>query len=259
MKLWVHMGHERLAELQSGVLHQNNEFTRRENPYWAIPYAWMIGEMEKRIGPRPDGVRVPIWGWHSHYGEHKRPDLRVAMFTGCNDWLVGVDVDPGRVVLSDFQLWHHPLNVWYLPKSNEEAKLIEEHWNNNTAYVYPDLPWEHEYEAKIREFEGKHGDRLKAVFEASVAVYGESWEQIFDLGYSVPGYADEKPELQATMWELRKEDIFEVVRINRRSRANDVEYYNKWNVRRKNKEDDPSFSEESYVRWDEIIEWGVNG
>lgn len=257
MKLWIHMGHERYAELQSGYLRQGNQFTRRENYYWAMPYSWLVGQMERRIGKRPAGVKVPLWGWHSFYGEHKRPDLRANSFTGSDDWMIGIDVDPGRVLLHDYQLWHFPLNGWYLPKTEEEAKQIEDSYND-AKYIYPRFTWESEFIEAKQRYISEGCDELRAYYDAMIEVYGSSWEQIFDLGYNISEYVDEPREIQATLWEVRKEDVFEVVRINRRSRYSDRQ------VHKKRVEQRARFAAhedlgraETYLRWDEIIEWGV--
>jgi hypothetical protein len=252
------MGHERFAELQSGLLRQNPEFVRRENYYWAIPYAWLVGQMEKRIGPRPEGVVVPVWGWYSFAAKNKRPDLRRGRFSGVDAWMVGVELEPERVLLHDYQLWHFVLNGWYLPKTEEEAKQINEAFDQKN-WKYPGHPWEERVIERYDELLIEGEDEIRARYKSLVEVYGDSWEQIFDLGYNITDYADDEPELQATFWELRKEDVFEAVHINRRSRPNDVARYERY--RKTNDAFDANHNledEETYRRWHEIIEWGVN-
>ena len=42
---------------------------------FADSYDWLVRQMEKRIGPRPEGVVYPVWAWYQ-YGFKRKPDLR---------------------------------------------------------------------------------------------------------------------------------------------------------------------------------------
>jgi hypothetical protein len=39
-------------------------------------YKWMVTQMEKRIGAKPEGVTYPVWAWHTQEYKHKKPDFR---------------------------------------------------------------------------------------------------------------------------------------------------------------------------------------
>ena len=45
------------------------------DPQFAAAYEWLAAQMEKRIGPRPDSVRFPVWAWYQ-FGWKRKPDLR---------------------------------------------------------------------------------------------------------------------------------------------------------------------------------------
>ena len=40
-------------------------------------YKWIALQMEKRVGPPPEGVKFPVWAWYMQNGKHKKPDLRI--------------------------------------------------------------------------------------------------------------------------------------------------------------------------------------
>lgn len=76
------------------------------------PYDWMKNEMAKVI-PNFSGER-PMWGYLKrplHKGWWKlRPDM--IQFTAL--------VPRKRILFSDYELWHHPLNNWGIHDTEEE-------------------------------------------------------------------------------------------------------------------------------------------
>lgn len=36
-------------------------------------YEWMSEQMKQRVGNPPDGVKYPIWAWHTLNWKHRRP------------------------------------------------------------------------------------------------------------------------------------------------------------------------------------------
>lgn len=88
-------------------------------------YDWLRKQMSQRIGPPPTPEAYPIWGWYQYEGRSGKPDmrrfrndLRAAGPAGL--WRLKLEVPDEQVLLSDFDLWHFPLNRWYLSVSEED-------------------------------------------------------------------------------------------------------------------------------------------
>jgi hypothetical protein len=240
------MDDKQVASVQAGVLRADPALVWEESP-WVASYAWMAKQMRQRLGEPPAGVLLPVWAWNAHYGATKKPDLRGWAFSGYDDWLVELEIPKERVLVSDFQLWHFVLNGWYLPFTDEEGQMAMEDYPKKQ-------PWELKFEERFAQLKEETGDKIKACYLAWEEVYGPSWEQIFDRGYSVRDYADDPPALQATAWEFRAEDIVKVIKINRNSRPNDRA------VRQKRDEGNARFRagyerDEWEERWEEVFTW----
>lgn len=39
------------------------------------PYDWIVRQMRQRIGEEPEGVKYPIWAWHTRNWEHNNLTL----------------------------------------------------------------------------------------------------------------------------------------------------------------------------------------
>ncbi|MBQ6517223.1 MAG: DUF3841 domain-containing protein [Anaerolineaceae bacterium] len=151
------------------------------DPDFKNAYDWLVGEMVKRIGPQPEGVRYPVWAMHTWYGKRQKPDFRSLRW----EWgrkgeyyvCMEIDVPESNVVLSDCDYWHSVLNDFPLTKSEEEF--------DNLARKYDPLPAEEKQ--KFRE---------------------NSWLGIFNFGNTDNDkWADSGKYIQGTFWELRKEQI----------------------------------------------------
>ena len=113
MKLWTIQTIEFYDALQkNGVVHCDREsWLCRE---YREMYDWMADEMRKRIGnpPNPD-VRYPLWAWYQ-YTSRKKPKPPVSPSILDSDQEEGVileiEIPDNEVLLSDFGLWHVPLN-----------------------------------------------------------------------------------------------------------------------------------------------------
>ena len=95
------------------------------------------------------------------------------------------------MLLSDFSLWHHVLNYWYLPSSLKDARAFE------TTLRAAGLDF---FETKPLPDPAFH-----SLIEAS-------WERVFDLDLAVRGITDAraKRSVQATLWVLPLEAVHEI-------------------------------------------------
>lgn len=142
-------------------------------------YEWLVEQMNKRIGDKPDYVRFPIWARHTVEGKHKKIDLRKSEFKNYREPSVcmEVEIEDEKVLLSDERAWYFVLNKWFLASSDEE----------------------HDYFVNLKD------ELLKQ------KLMRKSWDKIFDLNFkSEDGYIEMGEYVQATFWELRKEQVKDV-------------------------------------------------
>ena len=139
--------------------------------------------MKARIGDPPEGVSYPVWVWYMREGVRKQPDLRRERWG--NGWkgerfaCMEIDIPEEKVVLSDFDSWSIILLHGLIAETEEELDKLEQEQNS--------LPYK---ERKMyRE---------------------KNWEQVFDLTYVDNDWMHRGDWIQATFWELRKEDIRKV-------------------------------------------------
>jgi hypothetical protein len=146
-------------------------------------YQWLASQMEQRIGGRPHADTLPLWAWYQWYGEkRKRPDLRSFdhIPSGQKGVRIEFETEDHLVILSDFDLWHAPLNRGYLGASDEDTERFYE------------------------ETEGLSHDQLHAdPFYRQQIV--NSWPRIFDLDWK-----NENLRIQATFWQLNMQDVRDV-------------------------------------------------
>lgn len=123
MRLWTIQSNKAYEKLlKTGSLTCSREYITEES---FIPaYDWLRRQMEKKIGPPPFPDAYPIWTWHTWEGRSGKPDMRRFRTErlspgGC--WRLTLNVPDDLVLLSDFDLWHFPLNGWYLSFSEADA------------------------------------------------------------------------------------------------------------------------------------------
>ncbi len=95
------------------------------------------------------------------------------------------------VLLSDFSLWHHVLNYWYLPASPKDEKAFEATLEAAGLDYFKTKPLRNR------------------VFHRRIE---SSWERIFDLDLEVRGVTDARANrsVQATLWALPLEAVREI-------------------------------------------------
>ncbi len=146
-------------------------------------YQWLAAQMEQRVGPRPYPDAFPLWAWYQWHGvKRKRPDLRSSgyLLPGERGVRIEFEIEDHLILLSDYMLWHIPLNRGYVSANDEDAE---------TFYA---------------ETDGMTRDQLHADPGYHQHIIN-SWERIFDLNWS-----DEKLSVQATFWELHLSQVKEV-------------------------------------------------
>ena len=143
----------------------------------------LVGQMEYRIGRRPNGVSYPIWAWHTRDWQHKKPDLRNRGLgnKGEKSVCIEVEVPDNQVVLTDFDVWHFVLNKWYFDDS-----YSEEEWEKLHAKY----------------------DRLDRNVKEKVKI--QSWQKVFDVSPFQNEWCQRGRYIQATFWVLYLKDVKDV-------------------------------------------------
>ena len=132
---------------------------------------------------------MPIWVWEKYNGIYDKVDMTLEDLgpSGENAVQLTLNIDPNRVLLSDFIYWHYPLWLTYLCKSEEDENKIQDKYNLN----YDNID---EYKLK------------KCV---------ESWDIIFDINYCRNNryfYENEdiKQTTQGVLWYIKLEDVIDI-------------------------------------------------
>lgn len=145
-------------------------------------YDWLVAQMKKRIGPPPEGVKYPVWAWHQWRKGRKKPDLRWERWycwpRGAKFYRLEIEIHDDKVLLHDFDEWGIILNNGLLADSEEESDKLDK--------IYDSLSPEEK-----NEFRAKN------------------WERVFDLTPVNNDWMTRGENIQATFWELRKEQIRE--------------------------------------------------
>lgn len=183
MKLWTIQPIEILEEINEKGYFCCNE-TKAENITgdfsFKSAYDWLVPEMEKRIGKKPNNINYPIWAWHTRDWKRKKPDLRFSAYDkkGTKCVCLEIEIPDNEVVLSDFSAWHFVLNNMYLDDSKNEF----------------------EWDKYQKEF------NILSQSEQEIAKRN-SWQKIFNVTPIKTDWIENGRFIQATFWKLKKENI----------------------------------------------------
>lgn len=183
MRLWTSQTIEFYNELmRNGIVYctRVSEFAQ-ENDF---AYHWIAEQTRKRIGEPPiPRIKLPVWAWYQFDSKKKRkPPLSNVVKSNPNGKEISIEFEaPDELVLlSDFLLWHHPLNGWDLCVDKRAAKRIDEYFHT--------------------DFKEKPEDIQKLIVD--------SWDLIFDLDFRhkrIVTKHKKNRSIQATLWYIRKE------------------------------------------------------
>ena len=161
--------------------------------YFAIEndfaYQWMAEQMRLRIGDPPlPQITLPVWAWYQYSSRKKNKPPLSPIDKGHDgrEMMMEIEVPDNEVLLSDFMLWHHPLNGWDILTNKKLKKKVEEHFFTN-------------FNEKPKEIQ----ELIK-----------DSWIRIFDLKTRDREYASQaiwNRSIQATLWCVRKEHLISAV------------------------------------------------
>lgn len=116
IRLYTFQEHDDMKEFEymdyfSGNKEKINKAWEEEGGYisWALSYEFMCRSMKARI-PNYSGD-YPIWAWVKRPDRHqKRRETKIARDENKDVYLITIEIPRSRVLLSDFGMWHCPLN-----------------------------------------------------------------------------------------------------------------------------------------------------
>ena len=197
MKLWTIQPIEWYEKLQKeGILHGTETYIE---PSFLQPYHWLMNKMDEKIGKRPFPECYPIWAWFQYYDSKRRkPDLRSCAHLpkGTKGVRLEIHKEENEVLLSDFNLWCHPLNYWKIDDNEQETEEFDRLLELN----------------KIKFIDKEnYTNEIKQIIE-------KSWDKLLDMNYS-PEYSAhpfEEKSIQATFWSLSTDEIVKVEKFTAR-------------------------------------------
>ena len=162
-------------------------------PSFLDRYGWLNNKLNEK-DPKPNNVQYPIWAWYRFDGKEKKPDLRHSCYGTRGEKMVcmELEVPDDKVLLSDFDLWHFPLNNWWLDPELFKDEYSEEEYDKN-----------HEW------FKGLGKEEQQKEKE-------KSWEQIFNIEPFESDWIARGKYVQGVFWELRREYVKKVWRFTAR-------------------------------------------
>lgn len=197
------------ALMQNGVVYCNRESWF--SGIYQLQYDWMAEQMRKRVGepPRPE-IKYPIWVWYQYISK-KRPvptmsskDIEKQETEAV---MLELEVPDKEVLLSDFSIWHLPLNngaITYKHVDRQLEKELEEYKNKHKGYL------------RVEDY--SPGLQKKIL---------KSWERVFDLDACDPNISMRKRHnrsIQGTIWLLRKEWLKVAHIFNKHSEIKRITY-----------------------------------
>lgn len=179
--------------IQNGIVYCNRESWVCQE--FRFQYDWMAEQMRKRIGdPTIKEIKYPIWVWLQYESKKKpAPKMSPSEIAEGEEMAVmlELDVPEDAVLLSDFMLWHLPLNRGAICSKLEDKQI----------------------------------DKCDSVTKMERII--STWNRVFDLKLKDPYIsttARKNRSIQGTMWLLRKEWLQVAHIFNRHSETKRIIY-----------------------------------
>lgn len=187
MRLWTSQKIGFYEDLMNNGIAYCNQlgYFAKENDF---AYKWMVEQMKQRIGEPPLQITLPVWAWYQYSSRKKNKPPLSPIDKGHDgkEMMMEIEVPDNEVLLSDFSLWHFPLNGWNIISDKRLKKKVEEHF--------------------FTEFDKKPPEIQKLIMD--------SWVKVFDLKIRDKYYAPQPAKtrsIQATLWCVRKEYLISSV------------------------------------------------
>lgn len=160
-------------------------------------YNWISNKLEEKTKKRP--CKFPRWVWVKEEGKECTRTIGQCLeesFYEGDYVLLTLDVPEERLLLSDFDLWHHPLNGWPLFDEEEESDAFEK-WREDNH-----LSWFIFNDNEIKDCD-------KSLVKEARNKIIKTWDGIFDLvkenDYS--RLKNDEKTIQGICWEFFLDDV----------------------------------------------------
>lgn len=192
IKLWTIMQEKAFRSLEA------NETLRCGPDHLDLEYynpgtiEWIIGQMNKRIGPAPHGVAGPIWAYKQWAGSsNMKPDLRSIRHYWAPSgphYRVEYELSEDKMLLSDMDIWACILNGAYSAETKEESD---------------------DFDLRLKASGHKENWPYPEPFLKEVT---DSWELAFRLDIIHEDYYTTigRQTIQATVWEIPLSTVIDV-------------------------------------------------
>lgn len=172
-----------------------------EGPYYRAQYRWMMRQMRER--EKGTGKRYPLW-FHD-----QKIDMRGVHGPGGRKFLrVEVEVPEERALVSDYMLWHSPLNNSLLAVTEAEWEAFHDEEERRLGkrrgrFILPNAWWmnpDSDYPPDLRE----------RILDSWERIFPDRWHEFVDPGWSGPCNCGSYNDRQAVVEELYTEDVVKV-------------------------------------------------
>lgn len=190
IKLWTRQNEKVLDILErDGVYHAKRAYIVQKNDsisdYYLTMYDWYVRNAEQRV-PRPEGAEYPIWCSVSE-------EYMLRPIEG--EVVLALSVPRERIVYLNTMHWDLALNHTYVPKDDADALRFEKlaksrGLSNNYSFL---------------------SDNVQRFYPDLVREVKNSWLRVFDIDPDAANPFD----IQANLWEIRKEDILSVAALEK--------------------------------------------
>ncbi|HYE82130.1 MAG TPA: DUF3841 domain-containing protein [Clostridia bacterium] len=184
VRLWTRQHQNVLQELRAnGVYKVRREYLLQKfdsiSDYYLSIYRW-YAERAERIVPRPEGAEFPVWLSASS-------DMMLQPIE--NNVIIELEADIENVVFTDSEKWGYVVNYWYLPIDKEDERKFNEELKKMGIGDESEL------------YMGHKGNFYPQLRSRII----KSWERLFEDHPRIT------PTTQATLWEIRKEWVTNVI------------------------------------------------
>mgnify|MGYP003407024610 FL=1 len=183
---WTFVPKTIVGDVLSGKLQTCSMEFSEQDPLFQLAYAWMKDAMDEAgIKGREPGMN-PWWCWIRMGADQIKPtDLQADEASV----LLELSLDPKDVLLSDFDMWHVPLNYW-LNAEGAEEESFENELKLAGLNIFEDKPLPEPFHTRVQA----------------------SWRDVFCLD-RVNGYTGELKDksIQGVFWKMSPESINGIV------------------------------------------------
>lgn len=186
IQAWTFVPRDILGKVLAGEIQECPIECSEDDSNFRLAYQWMMESMDLAgIKGRKTGIS-PWWCWITVGDGYTKPTERHSDDTTV---LLELSIDPADVLLSDFGMWHVPLNYWFNAE-DEVEEAFEKELEAAGLNIYRTKPLPEPYHSRVQQ----------------------SWLKVFALD-EVNGYTHplEEKGIQGVFWKLKPEMIKGVV------------------------------------------------